>query len=69
MELQDDSSIGIEFPLDLSKDYHPLVEAEEYDLQQVDNHNNSQNSAVWSYRFDNAEKTSYRDVINELMTI
>ncbi|KAG2202174.1 hypothetical protein INT46_007689, partial [Mucor plumbeus] len=64
----DDHSIDIEFPSDISKDYHPLVEDEEYDLQRIDHLDDIKNTRTWSYQLDGDEEVSYCDVIEELRT-
>ncbi|KAI9473770.1 MAG: hypothetical protein EXX96DRAFT_541437 [Benjaminiella poitrasii] len=65
---QDDYYIYIEFPLDISKDYHSLVDDEEYGLELVVNQNDTQNTKIWLYQLDDDEEASYCDVIEELRT-
>ncbi|CEI91120.1 hypothetical protein RMCBS344292_05420 [Rhizopus microsporus] len=62
----DDHSVDIEFPSDISKDYHPLVGDEKYNLQRVDHLDDTQNTRTWLYQLDNNEEVSYCDIIKQL---
>ncbi|KAI8641058.1 hypothetical protein BD408DRAFT_444635 [Parasitella parasitica] len=62
----DDHSIDIEFPSDISNDYHPLVDDEEYNLQRVDSPDDTQSTRTWSYQLD--DKEVFCDIIEELRT-